>query len=242
MRYLQKVRHLVQIVFFILSIVGLSFSKSVYFDTVIIIATILIGAIFCGWLCPFGAWQDIVGKIGKLTLKKRYYIPDNINKWTLPVRYLLLFFGAKWLIALVNGRHSFRAFYSGSFEDLTILAPFIVFTIITLLFDRPFCRWFCVKGAYYGLLSYAKPITIKRNETNCIKCQKCDRICPMGIKVSSHQDVTNPQCVDCFECVSICPKPNTLSIGMRCLSTKNYKRISFALAITICFIIYTLMK
>ena len=98
----------------------------------------------------------------------------------------------------------------------------IVFSILSLFINRPYCRWFCPQGAIYGVMSFLRIFTIKRDSNTCVQCKQCDRACPMGIQVSTSTDVLNPQCIDCFQCISSCPKGSqTLTFGLRNFKTKK---------------------
>jgi NAD-dependent dihydropyrimidine dehydrogenase PreA subunit len=41
--------------------------------------------------------------------------------------------------------------------------------------------------------------------------KKSDKVCPMNIEVSMHEQVRNGQCINCMKCVQACPVNNTLS-------------------------------
>lgn len=73
-------------------IFGGSFIQKIFSGTLILlILTMLIALIFrrsfCGLICPFGALQEFFGIIGKKLFKKRFIVPQNIDK---PLRYLNL--------------------------------------------------------------------------------------------------------------------------------------------------------
>jgi uncharacterized protein with FMN-binding domain/Pyruvate/2-oxoacid:ferredoxin oxidoreductase delta subunit len=88
-----------------------------------------------------------------------------------------------------------------------------MFLAISLVFDRPFCNYLCVEGARHGLFSAFRPVTISRNEDTCVDCGKCNRVCPMNIEISSHEQVRSLQCIDCMACATACPVEGTLKIG-----------------------------
>lgn len=91
----------------IVSLVGIFYSftmavwLSIFFIT-ILLATIFAGRFFCGWICPFGFYMDLISQLRK-TLKIRYWtLPDNLSKALNKLRYVIaaiiliapLFFGA----------------------------------------------------------------------------------------------------------------------------------------------------
>ena len=59
---------------------------------VILVMPIVLGRFFCGWLCPFGLYMDVITLIRK-AFKVRYRnLPDKLNKFLHNFRYMLLLF------------------------------------------------------------------------------------------------------------------------------------------------------
>ena len=63
------------------------------------------------------------------------------------------------------------------------------------------------------MLGKLRLFSIKRNESNCVNCKKCDKVCPMNIEVSKQHVVQDGQCISCFNCIESCPQKDTLKIG-----------------------------
>ena len=59
---------------------------------IVLILSLGFGAVFCGWVCPFGRVQEFLGKIGKKLFKHKYnrFIPANVDTYLRYLRYLLL--------------------------------------------------------------------------------------------------------------------------------------------------------
>jgi len=82
-----------------------SFTQALWlaiFLLVILVATVFTGRFFCGWMCPFGFYMDLVALLRK-SFKVRYLtLPDNVNRALHRLRYVIaavilvspLFFGA----------------------------------------------------------------------------------------------------------------------------------------------------
>ncbi len=185
------------------------------FLLVILISTVLGGAFFCGWLCPFGTLQEILGNISDLFNIKKIKISNNIHKYLRYMRYIILILALNGLIFLYrfDARISFLDILNGS--TIAIIAYLSVgfFVLLSLFVDRPFCNYFCPQGAQYGLFSSLRLFRIKRNKDLCINCKICDSKCPMNIKISEGDDVKSLQCINCFECIANCPKKGALKYG-----------------------------
>ena len=73
--------------------------------------------------------------------------------------------------------------------------------------NRAFCKYVCPvtvflkPGAKYSLLR------VHCDESACIHCGKCLRVCPMNVEVNndSRNRVNATECILCFECAKACP-------------------------------------
>ena len=83
---------------------------------------------------------------------------------------------------------------------------FILITVIVLsiLFYRPFCKWICPLGAIYSLFNKVSLLNIKVEDSKCIGCGQCSRVCKMDVDVCKHPD--HPECIRCGACIKACPK------------------------------------
>ena len=177
---------------------------------------ILLGPIFCGWMCFVGLYQDICRYLGALVKKEPIEINKKIHRWLKYSRYfilvgsltiggLFLFPGKAWgnFAAILQGHGKINA----TFYFLIILGFASLFT------RRFFCRYLCTFGAKLGLFALARPITINKKDT-CVSCKCCSKECLMNINVDKINSLANPNCINCLKCVEACPN-NSLKIGLR---------------------------
>ncbi|MDF2614116.1 MAG: yccM [Clostridia bacterium] len=202
--------------------------------------TFAMGAVFCGWVCPFGTLQEWLGMLGgKLEIKKRT-IPKELKQVLVCLRYVLLIItlliSADFIFSLLslNPRSNLALFLLGNSLTAAGWIVICIFTLTSLIYKRPFCNYLCIEGAKYGCISALRPITIKRNANNCINCNKCNKVCPMHIDVASHEQVRSMQCISCMECVLTCPVKDTLTVGLMPIKEKN-KKAAFPLIAIITF-------
>lgn len=97
--------------------------------------------------------------------------------------------------------------------QLMLFGIVIFYGILSFFVDRPFCNYLCTEGARYGILGKLRLFSIKRENSSCVNCQKCNKVCPMNIEVSKSEVVQDPQCISCLNCIESCPVKNTLKVG-----------------------------
>lgn len=221
---LQNIRYVAQILYFLLFFTTFFVSLR-FFLVVLLLATILGGSFFCGWLCPFGTMQEVLFKLGSLLKFPRIVVNKKIHRYAIFFRYFSLAsisLGFFYLLIFDVRVHFLDALRG---DALAIMIYFILsfFIIFSLFFDRFFCNYFCIQGARYGLFGAFRIFRIKREEKNCSGCKLCDKNCPMNISISSNKFINSLQCINCFKCTSVCPKKDTLRYKL--VNIKDFKEI-----------------
>ncbi len=183
---------------------------------------LLFGPLFCGYFCPLGTWQEWIGKLGKKLFKGKYnrLIPAKVDKYLRYLRYVVLGLvvyqtavTAKLVFADVDPYFALFNFYTGEVAPAALIILGAV-SVASLFVERPWCKYFCPYGALLGLFNLVRVFPVKRRESTCINCKKCDAACPMNIKVSEGKAVRNHQCITCHECLSgaACPVEDTVVV------------------------------
>lgn len=205
MRIIQIARFCVQLLFML----GLIYSFTPNSKNVsqwLLPSILLAGVFFCGWVCQLGAAQDWMAKLGRLLHLPRLRVPQRIQRYLQLSRYafyLLLTTGVS--ISLLQGPRNFAMMWHG--ELLTLASGIILlFLLLSLFIDRPFCNYFCTGGARQGLFSVLRIFGIRRDTEKCRQCGQCTRTCPMNIDVAHTDFVRHPNCIGCLRCLSSCPK------------------------------------
>ena len=193
---------------------------------------ILFGPVICGWICPFGTFQEWIGKLGRKIFKRRYnhFIPTKLDKVLRYTRYLVL----AWVsyMTVVTGKLIFQDydpyyalfnFWSGevAISGLVLLG---IVMLLSLLVERPFCKYACPYGAFQGVFNLFRIFKIRRVEATCISCNACTKACPMNIDVATATVVRDHQCISCMICTSeaACPVGDTVDFSV----AKPGKKIS----------------
>ena len=199
------------------------FKFSYYITGFLILLGVLLGRFICGFLCPFGWFQELLHKIPFKKFSTKKLKPLRYIKYGVLLIFVILLpllvtnslgmgnpFFCKYLcpqgvlegaIPLSIANASIRAALGKLFTwKFGIL---ITFVILSLMFYRPFCKWICPLGAIYALCNKVSFLQMKVDEDKCVSCGKCERACKMDVDVTKHPNHT--ECIRCGMCIKECP-------------------------------------
>ena len=200
-------------------------SSIILLDLILILA-LLLGPVFCGWVCPLGTIQEWVGKVGRKWFGNKLYnkfIPRKLDRVLRYLRYGVLvwvlyvtFTSASLVFQSYDPYFALFNFWTG---EVTITALLIleITLLLSLLVERPWCKYACPFGALLGITNLFRLFTIRRNEETCrYKGEACSMLCPMNIEISKHTVIRDHQCITCMECTSeaCCPAKETVYLGL----------------------------
>lgn len=177
-----------------------------------VVATIVFGRFFCGWICPATFLYELNTTLS-LWLH-RFGIKSGNRKFDRRLKYLVLAVGV--VLSVITGSVLISALYPPAIIGRELYFSIaldgfgagLVFFVITLLFDllvsrRGFCRYVCPGGALYSLLGHYRVFRIKRIVENCNDCAKCNAVCEFGLD-PLHDDF-GQECNNCSACIAVCP-------------------------------------
>ena len=189
---------------------------------VVLGVTVLWGRFFCGYLCTFGALQELLAFARKKLIPEVRRMPEKADKLLKYVKYgvLLAVVLLVWVLQLpVDSTFSpwgvFGALLSGNLTVMGEAVPTVGFglllgiLILSFFVERAFCRYLCPLGALFTPLSAGRLFRIRRLETACTGCQQCTRTCAMGVTVHEDDFVRSGECIDCMRCMAVC-RPQAL--------------------------------
>ena len=162
---------------------------------------LLAGRFVCGWLCLFGLLQELLYKIPtpKLT------VPDRADRILRKANFFFLLVSVGTLeggIPLVLLNSGMRAAAGLLFQWKFLL---LVLCILASVFIyRPFCKYVCPLGAFYALFRKVSLVRMAVDETACVHCGACAKICKMNVDPVKEPD--SAECIRCGECMKACPK------------------------------------
>ena len=170
-------------------------------------SVIFFGRAFCGWLCPGGFVNQMIGKLSLFKLRKKHRLawlaPAGMLISVLTVLVLWLVFDNPRSLPPIRVGDFWGAIYL-TFHNASypwLVRSFVVLGIIAggLLVSNLWCRFACPLG---GTIELFKRVAIFRffKTSACDGCNACQRKCEMGTRPDERS------CNNCGACVSTCPK------------------------------------
>jgi NosR/NirI family nitrous oxide reductase transcriptional regulator len=198
------------------------FLNNLYWYSLFVIAiglTIIAGRFYCGWLCPFGAFTEVLYRLVPVEWK----ITGDVDKYLKIVKYINL--GILLMIALLLANNILAIYLAGIIEpfatffnlhgDLISWIWLVLMLIFSAFISRFYCRYFCPLGAFFATLSWISSllrirlINVQLPVDNCKGCKLAVKKCQMNA-ISYDDQLTKPaingnECFMCNTCAAICP-------------------------------------
>lgn len=205
--------------------------KGLLLSLVLLIPTILLGRIFCNWICPYGILHHFIGWLfGKGRAEEKVRIEANRYRKLYQVKYVILI---AMLVAAVFGSLQiglldpiclfYRSMSTAILPAINLWLPssvyvkqyfhvgawvigFLLFVLVAMnvVIPRFFCRVLCPLGAFLGSVSSAALWRIERNPDKCVDCDLCLKNCEGA--ADPHTQLRKSECFVCFNCVEDCPE------------------------------------
>ena len=187
-------------------------------SVIVFIGTLLFGRRFqCSTICLFNGFAaEVFDQAIPLIGKKKRIKPGTLRV-LLVLRWLFLavalFFVICWILYLLGFITAGNISIIAKIETYKYLAgELMMMMFFWIAFTgRGYC-YFCPLGTSLCLLAAAADQKITTDNTRCVKCSKCNDICPMSIEIMGKAvegiSVRDIKCVGCGHCVDECPTRN----------------------------------
>ncbi len=210
----------------ILGGVRMALDNGQYFFGLYVVGTLgviggFIGRMVCGWMCPFGLFQELLHKIPS----PKIGVPRLLRFAKFAILLLMVIIlpltvvdelglGSPWFCKYLCPAGTLEAglpmlFLQPSLQETIGLLFYgkVFFLLIysgwSVVASRPFCRTTCPLGAFYALFSKVKLVRLQLNRERCTHCKACHPVCPMGVHFNESPDDT--ECISCLACSKACP-------------------------------------
>jgi NosR/NirI family transcriptional regulator, nitrous oxide reductase regulator len=162
---------------------------------------------FCGWLCPFGALQELLNNVAQAFKIPQYRLPWGLHERLWPIKYIIflgLFGMSLYSTAFAEQLAEVEPFKTAIVLKFAREWPYVIYALTMLsagLFvERFFCRYMCPLGAALAIPGRIRMFEWLRRWPECgTPCQRCAKECPVqAIHPEGHINVN--ECIYCMHC------------------------------------------
>jgi len=173
---------------------------------------------YCGWLCPFGALQEITNRIARALHVPQWTLPWGLHERLWPIKYMIFLglFGVS-LMSIEQAEHlaEVEPFKTAIVLKFVRAWPFVAYALALLaagLFvERFYCRYLCPLGAALAIPARLRMFDWLKRYRECGNpCQSCANQCPVQA-IHPTGEINPNECVNCLHCQvlyqskTICP-------------------------------------
>ncbi|MCZ4271940.1 NosR/NirI family protein [Maritalea porphyrae] len=162
---------------------------------------------YCGWLCPFGAMQEISNQIARFFKVPQWELPWGLHERLWPLKYMIFLglFGLSLVsIPMAEQYAEIEPFKTAIILKFDRAWPFVVFATVILgaglFIERFYCRYLCPLGAALAIPARMRMFDwLKRYKECGSPCQTCSNECPVQA-IHPTGEINPNECVNCLHC------------------------------------------
>jgi NosR/NirI family nitrous oxide reductase transcriptional regulator len=164
-------------------------------------------AVFCGWLCPFGALQELVSMAAQRLGVRQIRISAALHERMVALKYLL-FLG---LVAasFFSWDFAMRGAEVEPFKTAIILRfmtewPMVCYALTliaaSVFVERFYCRFICPLGGGLSIFGRVRMFNWLKRHPECgTRCRICETVCPVGA-IKRNGEIDMNECFYCLDC------------------------------------------
>ncbi len=166
--------------------------------------------VYCGWLCPFGALQELLNRLAKTFRIPQIKVPWGLHERVWPVKYIIFLglFGMS-LYSFEMAEHLAEVEPFKTSIVLTFLRtwPYVLYAVILLFIglfiERFFCRYLCPLGGALGIPGRLRMNEWLRRHKECgSPCHRCAKEC-MVQAIHPNGQINPNECLQCLHCQTL---------------------------------------
>ncbi|WP_208990815.1 NosR/NirI family protein [Pseudovibrio sp. Tun.PSC04-5.I4] len=162
---------------------------------------------YCGWLCPFGALQELTNRIAKFFKVPQITVPWGLHERLWPLKYMIflgLFGMSLYSLALAEHYAEIEPFKTAIILKFQRAWPFVTFVVVLLIVglfvERFYCRYLCPLGAALAIPARLRMFDwLKRYKECGNPCARCEKEC-MVQAIHPEGNINPNECLNCLHC------------------------------------------
>ena len=166
--------------------------------------------VYCGWLCPFGALQELVNRIAKLVKIPQIVVPWGLHERAWPIKYVVflgLFGMSLYSFELAEELAEVEPFKTTIILGFLRTWPYVLYAVVLLVIglfiERFFCRYICPLGGALGIPGRLRMNEWLRRHKECgSPCHRCAKEC-MVQAIHPNGQINPNECLQCLHCQTL---------------------------------------
>ncbi|MEP5764222.1 MAG: 4Fe-4S binding protein [Halieaceae bacterium] len=163
--------------------------------------------VFCGWLCPFGALQELIHKITERYELPSYEFPPMVHERLWAIKYFILIalvglsLESMTYAAKLAEIEPFKTTFVMRFNrELWFVAYALLLLVIALFNSKFYCKYLCPLGAALSFFTRFRIFDWLRRRKECgTPCQSCAAQCQISA-IKPTGEIIDNECHYCLEC------------------------------------------
>jgi NosR/NirI family nitrous oxide reductase transcriptional regulator len=163
--------------------------------------------VFCGWLCPFGALQELIHKVGEHFELPTWEFPAMVHERLWAIKYFILIalvglsLESMHYAAMLTEVEPFKTVFVMRFErEIWFVAWALLLMSISLFNSKFYCKYLCPLGAGLSFFTRFRIFDWLRRRKECGKpCQSCAAQCQISA-IKPTGEIIDNECHYCLEC------------------------------------------
>ncbi len=162
---------------------------------------------FCGWLCPFGALQELTNRVARFFKVPQWTLPWGLHERLWPLKYMIflaLFGLSLGSISLAEQFAEIEPFKTAIVLKFQRDWPYVLFVVLLLgaglFIERFYCRYLCPLGAALAIPGRMRMFDwLKRYQECGSPCQICAHECFVQA-IHPTGEINPNECLSCLHC------------------------------------------
>lgn len=192
---------------------------------------------FCGWLCPFGALQELTNRIARALHVPQIRVPWPLHERLWAVKYIifLVLFGLSVVsLALAEHYAEVEPFKTSIILKFIRPWPFVLFAVALLVaglfIERFYCRYLCPLGAALAIPARIRMFDwLKRYKECGSPCHTCGIECPVQA-IHPTGEINPNECVNCLHCQVLYQSKAKCPVVIKQLKRRERDRVAMEAA------------
>jgi polyferredoxin len=164
--------------------------------------------VYCGWLCPFGALQELTQQLARRLRVKQLEFPEVAHERLWGVKYIVLI--ALFGLSLQSMGEAARYAEIEPFKTAITLRfsrewPFVLYAagliLVSLVNRKFFCKYLCALGAALSIPGRFRVFDwwLRRRKECGRPCQTCHNLCEVRA-IRPTGEINHNECHYCLDC------------------------------------------